>query len=91
MISELAEARADALIARHVGPHPSNPGRDEYWLTEPGVSVWAVVGAFKAEKGDADEVAAAYHLTREQVDAALAYYERNRTLIDNRLAQDCAA
>jgi uncharacterized protein (DUF433 family) len=59
-----------------------------YWLTDPGVPVWAVVGANKAEEGNADDVAAAYHISREQVDAALAYYRRHHALIDNRLAQN---
>jgi len=41
--------------------------------------------------GDPEAVASTYHLSREQVDAALAYYDRNRSLIDNRLAQNHAA
>jgi uncharacterized protein (DUF433 family) len=88
MARTLTDRDTDALIARHIGPSPANSGLDEYWLREPGVPVWAIVGASKVEGGNADEVAAAYHLSREQVDAALAYYERHRTLIDNRLAQN---
>ena len=78
----------DALIAQHIGPHPATPGLDEYWLVVPGVPVWAIIGAYKAERGNADDVAAVYHLSREQVDAALAYYDRHREVIDNRLAQN---
>jgi uncharacterized protein (DUF433 family) len=81
----------DALIARHIGPHPSNPGLDEYWLREPGVPIWAVIGAYQAEGGNADEVAAAYAISREQVEAALAYYHRHQAVIDNRLAQNMPA
>ena len=91
MTRKRTRSDADALIARHIGPHPSNPGRDEYWLIEPGVPVWAVIGAYHANGGDADAVACSYSLSREQVDAALAYYERHRSLIDNRLAQNVAA
>src|SRR5579884_927568 len=88
MIPTLSGRESDALIARHIGPHPAQAGLDEYWITEPGVPVWAVVGAYQVEQGNVDEVAAAYHLTREQVEAALAYYARHRALIDNRLAQN---
>jgi len=33
-------------------------------------------------------VAALYRLSGKQVDAALAYYDRHREVIDNRLAQN---
>jgi hypothetical protein len=88
MARTLTDRDTDALIARHVGPYPANAGLDEYWLLEPGAPVRAIVGTYNAEGGNADEVAAAYHIPREQVDAALAYYERHRALIDNRLAQN---
>ena len=88
MARALTDRDGSRLIARHVGPHPANPGLEEYWLFEAGVPVWAIVGAYHAERGDADAVAAAYHVTREQVDAALAYYDRYRDLIDYRLAQN---
>ena len=91
MARALADHDMDALIARNIIPHPTNPGLDEYWLAEPGVPVWAVIGAYKAEGGDVEEVATAYRLSREQVDAALAYYQRHRTLLDNRLAQNQSA
>ena len=91
MVDSLTRREADILIAQHIGAHPSNPGREEYWLIEPGVPVWAIIGAYQAEGGDAEAVASTYHLSREQVDAALAYYDRNRSLIDNRLAQNHAA
>ena len=91
MARTLTERDTDALIERYVGPHPTHPGLDEYWLKEPGVPVWAIIGAYQAEGGNADEVAAAYHLSREHVAAALAYYHRHRALIENRLAQNQSA
>ena len=91
MVESLTSRDADVLIEQHIGPHPSNPGRDEYWLVEPGVPVWAIVGAYRVEEGDAEAVASAFHLSREQVVAALAYYDRYRSIIDNRLAQNHAA
>jgi hypothetical protein len=80
MARTLTDRDTDALIARHIGPYPANPSLDEYWLIEPGVPIWAIIGTYQVEGGDADEVAAAYRLSREQVAAALAYYERDRTL-----------
>jgi uncharacterized protein (DUF433 family) len=85
MAGTVADRETDALIAQHIGPHPANPGLDEYWLVDPGVPVWAIIGASRAEHGNADEVAAAYHISRAEVDAALAFYDRHRALIDNRL------
>ena len=91
MARTLTERDTDALIERYIGPHPAHPGLDEYWLKEPGVPVWAIIGAYQAEGGNADEVAAAYHLSLEHVAAALAYYRRHRALIENRLAQNQTA
>src|SRR4051794_31442275 len=33
-----------ALIAKHVEPHPSRPGRAEWRVKERGVPVWALIG-----------------------------------------------
>ena len=57
MVRELTRNETDALIARHIGPHPANPGIDEYWLKAPGVSVWAIIGSLEANGGDPDAVA----------------------------------
>lgn len=90
MVRASTKNETDILIARHIGPHPANPGLDEYWLKEPGVSVWAIVGSLEANGGDADAVARLYHLSRDELDAALAFYARHRAVIDNRLAQNAA-
>ena len=90
MVRTLMTNETDALIARHIGPHPSNHGIDEYWLTEPGIPVWAIIGQWKVEDGNEDETVAVYHITREELEAALAFYERHRTAIDHRLEQNRA-
>ena len=90
MVRKLTKNETEALIARHIGPHPANPGIDEYWLKEPGVSVWAIIGSLEANGGDPDAVARLYHLSRDEMDAALAFYARHRAVIDNRLAQNAA-
>jgi hypothetical protein len=42
---ERAGAEAEALIARHVEPHPARPGRGEWRLKERSVPVWALIGS----------------------------------------------
>jgi len=44
-VQTMTTRETDALIARHVGPHPATPGLDEYWLVDPGIPVWAIIGA----------------------------------------------
>ena len=53
--------------------------------TVSGVPVWALIGHKRAVKADVDELASAYDLPREEVEAALAYYRRNKAYIDARL------
>jgi uncharacterized protein (DUF433 family) len=75
---------------RHIGPHPSDSGIDEYWLKEPGIPVWAIIGSMQVNHNDADDVATLYHISREEVEAAWAFYLRHRAVIDNRLAKNDA-
>lgn len=89
MVRTLTTNETDALIARHIGPHPSNPGRDEYWLKEPGIPVWAIIGSIAANDNNAEDVAAMYHISREEIEAAWAYYLQHRGAIDHRLEQNC--
>ncbi len=91
MVRQLTENETDSLIARHIGPHPSNRGTDEYWLKESGIPVWAIIGSMQANRHDADDVATLYHISREEVEAAWAFYLRHRAVIENRLAQNDAA
>ncbi len=88
MARELIYTDADALIAQHVGPHPSDRGLAEYWLHEPGVSVWTIIATLAVSSGDVDGVATIYAIPRAQVEAAQAFYARHRELIDDRIAQN---
>lgn len=90
MVRELTKNETDTLIARYIGPHPSNHGIDEYWLHESGIPVWAIIGSMQANRQDADAVARLYHIDREAVEAAWAFYMRHRAVIANRLAQNDA-
>jgi len=76
----------EQLIRRHIDPdwdrYPG--GRADARLRDSGVPVWALVGHLRAVGNDVDRVAADYELPREAVDAALAYYRRQKSLIEAR-------
>jgi uncharacterized protein (DUF433 family) len=76
------------LIERHVDldtdRYPS--GRADARLRDSGVSVWAIVAFLGVYSKDVDKVAEHFGLSREEVEAALAYYRRNRPYIDGRIA-----
>jgi hypothetical protein len=55
-----------------------------------GPQVWAVIGNLRINQGDIAATAAAYALSLEAVQAALAYYWRHQTIIDGRLAEHAA-
>lgn len=74
-----------ALIARWIERDPRRPGPSEVRLVGYGVAVWALVGALPMVSGDIDELAEAYEVPREAIEAALAYYRQHRAAIDARL------
>ena len=78
----------DQLIARHIAADPL--GRpDRARIAGSGVEVWALIAYLRAF--DLAQTAADYDLPREVVEAALAYYERHRQVIDARLTLHDAA
>ena len=80
------EQEKSGLIARYIEQDPYRPGRYNARLTPYGVAVWAIAGRFEAvNHGDLNKAAADYAIPREAVEAALAYYERNKAAIDARL------
>jgi Mn-dependent DtxR family transcriptional regulator/uncharacterized protein (DUF433 family) len=72
-------------------PDPARPGFGEYRLKERGVPIWAIIGSLTEDADNVDEVAEAYDLPREAVEAALAFYRRHHAAIDARLAQNLAS
>ena len=81
------QAGTNALIARHIEPHPDpvKEGHAWYRLKERGVPIYAIIGSMTPTHDNADDVADAFGVSREAVDAAVAYYERYREAIDSRL------
>jgi uncharacterized protein (DUF433 family) len=76
---ELIERHVDMDAARQPG------GRADAWLRESRVSVWAIVAFLDVYGGDVDKVAEHFDLTREEMEAALAYYRRNKKYVDARI------
>jgi uncharacterized protein (DUF433 family) len=76
----------DKLIGQYIEANPHRPGLDEARLKEYGVAVWALIGHLPAVGGDIAQVAYNYHVPLEAIEAALAYYERHREIIDARIA-----
>jgi uncharacterized protein (DUF433 family) len=74
--------RADALIAEYIEPHPAKPGRAFAREKTRGVPVWALIATLADDFHNADEVANAYAIPREAMEAALAYYQQNKAYID---------
>lgn len=93
MVRELTKNETDALIERHIEPHP-DPVKERYaWyrLKERGVPVYAIIGSMTPTFDNADDVADAFAVSREAVNAAVAYYRQHKAAIDSRLAAHRAA
>jgi uncharacterized protein (DUF433 family) len=73
----------DHLIAQHITDIPTaDPHkRNEPVITRTGTPVWAVVGyCLRACKGSLEMAAKDYGLTKEEVQAALAYYRHHQEM-----------
>jgi len=83
--TNLTTEQEGALIARHVLPHPHEPGRANAYLAPGGPSVAAVIRSLRADGGKIGATASSWQITDEAVRAAIAYYRRHRAVIDARL------
>lgn len=80
----------DERVRRYLEPDPHHLGADEVRLKGFYVSVWAIIGYWKAYNGDVAEVAEGFEIPVEAVEAALTYYRRHREIIDARLDPNAA-
>lgn len=79
-------ATDDELIERYIELNPNRPGRDRASIKRYGVEVWALIGYYQGEAGaDIKRIAKDYDIPVDAVRAALAYYAREKDLIDARL------
>ena len=81
---EQEERERDELIARYIQPHPHEPGRANAYLPDRGCSVARIVRDLQAGDGIVN-VAATWDLPEDAVHAVIAFYYRNRAIIDARL------
>ncbi len=81
----MAASREADLICRYIELNPHRPGLDEARLKDFGVAVWALVGHLPAVDGNIAQVAHNYGVPLEAVEAAMAYYDRHRAIIDARI------
>jgi len=78
----------DTLIDRYIVPDP-NGRPDRVRITGSGAEIWALIAYLRAYS--IEQTAIDYHLPREAVEAAIAYYKRHRAVIDARLTLHDAA
>ncbi|MCA1725530.1 MAG: hypothetical protein LC748_15020 [Thermomicrobia bacterium] len=88
MVRELTRNETEAFIERHFEPHPDPVKQGDAWyrLRERGVPVYAIIGTMTPTFDNTDDVADAFAVLHEAVDAAVAYYWRHKEAIDLRLA-----
>jgi uncharacterized protein (DUF433 family) len=74
------------LIARYIELNPRRGGKDRAQVKGFGVEVWALIAYYQeGAAGDVETVAHDYDIPVDAVRAALAYYAKERDLIDARL------
>lgn len=81
-VQQAGTARDRDLIVQHID---ADWGLDEAYVRGAGTPVWALVAYLDVAQGRVEQVAHDYGLTRDQVDAALAYYRQHKAVIDARL------
>lgn len=79
--------RGEKLISRYIDlPQPDYfQDVDRLRLRESGISVWALVGYLRATNGGIRQTAQDYNISRREVLAAVAVYERHKDIFDARL------
>src|SRR5947209_7926435 len=87
MPDEAREHVAEDLIAKYIEPHPAKPGFVNYSLKEDegGYPVWAIIGDLAPGILNKADIIREFHISREALDAALAFYERHKDAIDARI------
>ncbi len=75
----------DELIEKYVEPSPKDPTSPAHWRLieeENGVPVWALMAWLLPDRSNAEQVARDYQISMEALEAAEAYYRRNKKYID---------
>lgn len=84
--SETPPLTDDELIEKYVAPGFRRTGIAEAVVEPEGIPVWALAGALMLREGATPEqVARDYEISLQAMYAALAYYQRHRAVIDDRI------
>jgi uncharacterized protein (DUF433 family) len=75
----------EQLIEKHIGLDNERCGGRADARLRSGPSVWAIVSFFDMYKGDLDEITGHFDISQEELEAALAFYLRNKKYIDARI------
>jgi uncharacterized protein (DUF433 family) len=62
--------------------------RADAWLRKSGVSIWVIIRNLDMYQGERDQVARDFDLSQEEIDGALAYYQRHKKFVDARITLD---
>ena len=76
--TKLQDAALDAMVAED----PNEPGRHYARLVDSGHHVWVILASLQRSQGDIAEAMADWHVSEEEVRAAIRYYERHRAVFD---------
>jgi uncharacterized protein (DUF433 family) len=78
----------DELIARYIEPDHVFSTPDSAWVAGSSFHVKAVIRRLQFEDWNVEAVAESFQLPVEAVQAAIAYYERHKSVIDARILLD---
>ena len=82
----MAVSGVNELIHRWISSDRQHSDPDDVRIVDYGVSVWAVIGYLPAVHGKVDRAAHDFGIPVDAVVAAVAYYDQNRDVIDERIA-----
>lgn len=77
---------SEERFSRYIEENPFRPGLANARFMESGMAIWAFAGALEAANNDVDRLARDYELSHEQVEAAIAFSQRYKEIIDDRRA-----
>jgi uncharacterized protein (DUF433 family) len=75
----------DELIEEYLEEDPDRPGLADVRVKNRGVHVWALIGFLQGNRWDVQYTAGAYRLSKDVVEAAIAFYQRYEDIIDSRI------
>lgn len=78
-----SEAEKTALIEKHLARDPYRQGRANAVVKGRRLHVWALIGHWKGNGCTVEAIAEGYDIPLEVAEAALAFYERYKSLIDD--------